>query len=173
MYKPKSKVPAQLSITDIAGLVKGAAEGEGLGNAFLSHIQAVDGIYHVVRAFDNPEIIHEEGEVDALRDLDIIHSELIAKDKQHLDKALEDLEKTIARKNQKMDKDERDVLLMVRKLFEEHKNVRDGDWKAAHIEFLNKHQFLTAKPVVYLVNISVENYVSKKNKWLPKVQKWI
>ena len=86
---------------------------------------------------------------------------------------MEDLEKTIARKNQKMDKDERDVLLMVRKLFEEHKNVRDGDWKAAHIEFLNKHQFLTAKPVVYLVNISVENYVSKKNKWLPKVQKWI
>lgn len=80
MFKPKSAVPATLSITDIAGLVKGASEGAGLGNAFLSHIQAVDGIYHVVRAFDDPDIIHEEGEVDPIRDMEIIIGELIAKD---------------------------------------------------------------------------------------------
>lgn len=80
IYKPKSKVPATLSITDIAGLVRGASTGAGLGNAFLSHIQAVDGIYHVIRAFDNEEIIHEEGDVDPVRDMDIIHGELIAKD---------------------------------------------------------------------------------------------
>jgi ribosome-binding ATPase YchF (GTP1/OBG family) len=80
MFKPKSSVPATLSITDIAGLVKGASEGAGLGNAFLSHIQAVDGIYHVVRAFDDPDIIHEEGEVDPIRDMEIIIGELIAKD---------------------------------------------------------------------------------------------
>jgi obg-like ATPase 1 len=80
MYKPKSKVPATINITDIAGLVRGASEGAGLGNAFLSHIQAVDGIYHVVRAFENAEIIHEEGDINPTRDMDIIYGELIAKD---------------------------------------------------------------------------------------------
>jgi obg-like ATPase 1 len=80
MYKPKSIVSAQLSITDIAGLVKGASTGAGLGNAFLSHISAVDGIFHVVRAFPNEEVIHEEGELDPIRDIEIINNELISKD---------------------------------------------------------------------------------------------
>ena len=80
MYKPKSEVPAQLAITDIAGLVKGASTGQGLGNAFLSHISAVDGIFHVVRAFPNEDVIHEEGEIDPIRDIEIINGELIAKD---------------------------------------------------------------------------------------------
>lgn len=79
-YLPKSVVPAQISVTDIAGLVKGASTGAGLGNAFLSHINAVDGIYHVVRAFPNEEVIHEEGDVDPIRDIQIINGELIAKD---------------------------------------------------------------------------------------------
>lgn len=76
MYKPKSKVAASISIFDIAGLVAGASEGEGLGNAFLSHIQAVDGIFHVVRAFSNEEVIHNEGDVNPIRDLEIITNEL-------------------------------------------------------------------------------------------------
>jgi obg-like ATPase 1 len=80
LYQPKSRVMATIQITDIAGLVKGASNGEGLGNAFLSHIAAVDGIYHVVRAFDDADIIHQEGEVDPIRDMEIIHDELIAKD---------------------------------------------------------------------------------------------
>ena len=80
MFNPKSKVLAQISITDIAGLVKGASEGKGLGNAFLSHISAVDGIYHVVRAFDDDEVIHDEGEVDPIRDIETINGELAAKD---------------------------------------------------------------------------------------------
>ena len=77
MYKPKSKVAASISIFDIAGLVAGASEGEGLGNAFLSHIQAVDGIFHVVRAFSNEEVIHNEGDVNPIRDLEIITNELV------------------------------------------------------------------------------------------------
>ena len=92
-----------------------------------------------MRAFDNPEIIHEEGEVDALRDLEIIHHELIAKDKQHLERALEEIEKAISKKNLKLDRDERDVLLMVQALFEADKNVRDGEWRGPHVEYLNKH----------------------------------
>tara|TARA_B110000285_G_scaffold140048_1_gene156780 strand:- start:480 stop:728 length:249 start_codon:yes stop_codon:yes gene_type:complete len=82
MYKPKSKVLAQIAITDIAGLVKGASKGEGLGNAFLSHISAVDGIYHVVRAFPDEDIMHNEGEIDPIRDIEIINGELRSKDLQ-------------------------------------------------------------------------------------------
>jgi ribosome-binding ATPase YchF (GTP1/OBG family) len=82
MYNPKSKVLAQIAITDIAGLVKGASKGEGLGNAFLSHISAVDGIYHVVRAFPDEDIMHNEGDIDPIRDIEIINGELRAKDLQ-------------------------------------------------------------------------------------------
>ena len=82
MYNPKSKVLAQIQITDIAGLVKGASAGEGLGNAFLSHISAVDGIYHVIRAFPDEDIMHNEGEIDPIRDIEIINGELRAKDLQ-------------------------------------------------------------------------------------------
>ena len=110
MYKPKSQVGATITITDIAGLVRGASEGAGLGNAFLSHIQAVDGIFHVVRAFDNEEIIHEEGDVDPIRDMDIIHGELVAKDIQYLASKIDDLEKVIKRTNAKPARDELEVL---------------------------------------------------------------
>lgn len=76
IYNPRSKVAASVSVFDIAGLVAGASEGEGLGNAFLSHIQAVDGIYHVVRAFTNEEVMHNEGDVNPIRDMEIITNEL-------------------------------------------------------------------------------------------------
>jgi len=80
MWKPKSEVPAALTIIDIAGLVKGASEGEGLGNAFLSHIQGFDGIYQVMRVFEDENVSHVEGDVDPVRDLEIIATEFIKKD---------------------------------------------------------------------------------------------
>ncbi len=173
MYHPKSEVGATITITDIAGLVKGAAQGAGLGNAFLSHIAAVDGIYHVVRAFDAEEIIHDEGDVNPIRDMDIIHGELIAKDMQYLAGKIDELDKVIKRTNTKVARDEMEVLQKVDALFKENKNVRDGEWTAKEIEFLNNHNFISAKPVVYLVNLSIEDYVKKKNKYLPSIQKWI
>lgn len=88
-WKPPSVVPAVLKVTDIAGLIKGASEGAGLGNAFLSHIAAVDGIFHLVRAFDSDEVIHVDDSVDPIRDLETIQSELCAKDRETLDKVLE------------------------------------------------------------------------------------
>ena len=96
-YKPASIVPAALKVTDIAGLIKGASEGAGLGNAFLSHIAAVDGIYHLIRAFDSDEVIHVDDSVDPIRDLETIQGELCAKDKETLEKVI-DREKDRVRK---------------------------------------------------------------------------
>ena len=91
-HKPASKVPAFLNVTDIAGLVKGASEGQGLGNAFLSHIKACDAMFHLCRTFEDKEITHVEGEVDPVRDLDIINEELRLKDEEFFLKAFVDLE---------------------------------------------------------------------------------
>jgi len=173
IYNPQRNVPASLTILDIAGLVKGASQGQGMGNSFLSHIQSVDGIYHAVRAFDDEEVQHYEGEVDPIRDLDIIHYELMEKDKSTLTKNIEELERTIARTNNKELKEEKAVLDKVQELYNQDKNVRDADWNYKEIDILNKFLFFTAKPVVYLVNISEQDYIKKKNKWLGKIQAWI
>ena len=126
-----------------------------------------------MRAFDNEEIIHEEGDVDPIRDMDIIHGELVAKDIQYLVSKIDDLEKVIKRTNAKPARDELEVLQRVDALLKEKKNVRDGEWAAKDIEWLNNHNFITSKPVVYIVNISEDDYIKKKNKYLPKIQKWI
>lgn len=97
VFKPPSVVPAALKVTDIAGLIKGASEGAGLGNAFLSHIAAVDGIYHLLRDFDSDEVIHVDDSVDPIRDLETIQGELCAKDREALEKVL-DREKEKVRK---------------------------------------------------------------------------
>lgn len=173
IYKPKKSVQASLTILDIAGLVKGASQGQGMGNSFLSHIQSVDGIFHVVRAFDDEEVQHYEGEVDPIRDLDIIQFELMEKDKVTLTKNIDELEKVISRTNKKEEKEEKAVLDRVMELYNENKNVRDVNWNYKEIEILNKYLFFTAKPVVYLVNISEQEYIKKKNKWLGKIQQWI
>lgn len=173
MYKPKSMVSASISIFDIAGLVKGASEGAGLGNAFLSHIDAVDGIYHVVRAFDNEEVIHDMGDVDPIRDMEVITDELFAKDKQKLAKIKAPIQLQIDRKNDRNAKDEMAILVKVEEMLNARQPIRDGTWLTKEIEFLNTLLFLTAKPVVYIINIGYEEYKKKKNKWLPKIAGWI
>ena len=110
LYKPKRKFPAALTIVDIAGLVKGASNNQGMGNEFLSNIQSVDGIYEVIRAFDDEDIQHFEGDVDPIRDLEIIRDELMAKDLQTIDRSLEELEKVIKRTNDKEIKLKKELL---------------------------------------------------------------
>ncbi|EAS04323.1 GTP-binding protein YchF (macronuclear) [Tetrahymena thermophila SB210] len=173
IHKPKSKVPATLSIMDIAGLVPGASKGEGLGNAFLSHIRETDAIYHVVRAFDDPEITHTENEVNPVRDMQIISDELVYKDQEILGKRLEEVNHKINRFNDKDAKEEKEILDKVDALLKAKKWVRTADWNATEVDILNKYMFLTSKPVVYLVNLSSEDYMRKKNKWLVKIKEWI
>ena len=174
MFNPKSRVLAQISITDIAGLVKGASEGKGLGNAFLSHINGVDGIYHVVRAFDDDEVIHDEGEVDPIRDIETINGELAAKDLQALVKICEDINTRMKRAaDKKRDTEELECMAKVEEMLKAGVMVKDGEWSPKEIEFLNQHLFLTSKPVVYLVNIGRDDYIKKKNKYLPKIAEYI
>ncbi|XP_071941749.1 obg-like ATPase 1 [Antedon mediterranea] len=173
-FKPASKVPAFLHVTDIAGLVKGAHEGKGLGNAFLSHIKAVDGIYHVVRTFEDDDITHVEGEVDPVRDLEIIKEELRLKDIEFLESRITDLEKKVKRGGDKKSQPEFDALAKIGKCLNEEKMwIRTKEWSSFEIEVLNKHMFITSKPVIYLVNLSERNYLRKKNKWLGKIKEWV
>jgi obg-like ATPase 1 len=175
VFKPASVVPANLAITDIAGLVRGAAQGEGLGNAFLSHIRAVDGIYHVVRIFESTDISHVDGALDPIRDMETISEELRLKDVEMVEAHLDKIEKEFKRATK--DKNKQDEVAFVRKLMEylrdQRQEVRFGDWTAREIEWLNDLQLITAKPVVYLVNMSEEDYVKKKNRWLVKIKQWI
>lgn len=173
-YKPKSVVPAVLTVTDIAGLVKGAAEGAGLGNAFLSHIQAVDGIFHVCRAFGGDEVTHVEGNVEPVRDLEIIHNELRLKDIAIVQAKVDGMRKNVERKvGGKEAKEEFDTLEKVLARLKENKDVRDGDWGNTDIEWINKQNLITAKPMVYLVNLSEKDYIRKSNKFLPKLAEWL
>ena len=174
-YKPKSIVPASLNILDIAGLVRGASTGAGMGSAFLSHIQAVDGIYHLVRVFEDEDIQHFDGEVDPIRDLETIKLELIEKDKQNCEKSLEDAAAKAKRNPQ--DKAfllEKETLEKVMGLLNDNKNVRDKlDWDYKEIDILNKYLFFTAKSGVYLCNLSEEDFIKKKNKYLKKIVEWV
>ncbi|XP_030766970.1 obg-like ATPase 1 [Sitophilus oryzae] len=173
-FKPLSKVPAFLNIVDIAGLVKGASEGQGLGNAFLSHISACDAIFHLCRAFDDDDVIHVEGDVNPIRDLDIIGEELRLKDEEVLMKNLEKLERTVLRGGDKKQKPEYDALAKVKTiLVDEKKHIRFADWDSKDIEVLNRYLFLTSKPCIYLINLSEKDYIKKKNKWLIKIKEWV
>ena len=112
--------------------------------------------------------------MDPIRDLNIITTELFAKDLQQIEKLLEDLNRVIARKNQKPDVEERDLILKCKEMLTEQKKpIRDGEWNGKEIDTLNKHLFMSAKPIVYLVNIGRDEYITKKNKWLVKIQNWI
>nr|XP_026494808.1 adenylate kinase 9 isoform X2 [Vanessa tameamea] len=173
-HKPASKVPAFLNVVDIAGLVRGAAEGQGLGNAFLSHIKACDAIFNLCRAFDDEDVIHVDGDVNPVRDLETIGEELRLKDAEQLIQHVEKLDRVVNRGGDKKLKPEYDTLAKVKTiLVEEKKHIRFGDWSAADIEVLNKYLFLTSKPALYLVNLSEKDYIRKKNKWLPKLKEWI
>jgi len=172
-HKPASKVPAVLSVTDIAGLIRGASQGEGLGNNFLSHIRAVDGIFHVIRIFEDDDVTHVEGAVDPVRDLEIINEELLLKDAEILEKMKDQLERHLKHTKDKQKKLELDVIAKVEEVVKEKKQVRFYEWKANEIEVLNTLQLLTAKPVVYVINMGEKDYAKKGSKWIAKIKQWV
>lgn len=141
-YKPKSTVPANLTVYDIAGLTRGASTGAGLGNAFLSHIRAVDAVFQVVRCFDDAEIIHVEGDVDPCRDLDIISEELRIKDIEFVEKALALLVKETRRGGQSLEmkklKEEQATVEKVLALLQSGKDVRHENWSPKEVSAMHR-----------------------------------
>ncbi|KNC84414.1 obg-like ATPase 1 [Sphaeroforma arctica JP610] len=176
IWKPPSEYPAYLQITDIAGLVKGASEGKGLGNAFLSHIQAVDGYFHIVRAFEDPDVTHVDDGIDPIRDAETIQHELCLKDLDALSKAYKaeevDVKKT---QGSKLSQLFIDTMEKVKVMLEKDIPVRDGEWSSPEVDMIKRklHTLITTKPCIYLVNLSAKDYIRKKNKWLVKLHQWI
>lgn len=180
-YKPPSVVPAVLKVTDIAGLIKGASEGAGLGNAFLSHIAAVDGIFHLVRAFDSDEVIHVDDSVDPIRDLETIQGELCAKDKNTLENVLE-REKEKVRKEKGLSRQATNFTLSdtftsayekALKLVESNTPIQTGEFKDSEVDIIRDWGCITTKPQIYVVNLSQKNFIRKGNKWLQKIVDWV
>ncbi len=151
LVKPEKVVPAIVEFVDIAGLVKGASKGEGLGNAFLSHIREVDAICHVVRIFDGSDVIHVEGSVDAKRDREIIEAELIISD---LDKVTKKIDKMQggARSGNKDQIKELDVLNKIKAVLDQGKPAISVELDKDQIPFLKAAQLLTAKKMIYALN---------------------
>lgn len=153
MYHPKKYTPATIEFVDIAGLVKGASKGEGLGNKFLSHIREVDAVIHVVRCFESTEIIHVDGSVDPLRDIGVIDVELILSDLELVERRLEKTAKAL--KGDKKLQGELDFLTRLRDHLSSGKSARSvevrGDEEAAVLADI---PLLSAKPIIYCANLS-------------------
>jgi GTP-binding protein YchF len=160
MYNPVKTTPAVIEFVDIAGLVKGASKGEGLGNKFLSHIREVDAVIHVVRCFENDDIIHVSGSIDPARDIETINLELIFSDLELVERRIDRCSKAL--KGDKSLAKELDFLKRLKAELESGKPARniecnDDDEKA----ILDSVALLTAKPVIYACNMSEEDFVNK------------
>lgn len=169
--KPQSVIPTTIEFVDIAGIVKGASQGEGLGNQFLGHIKQTDAIVHVVRCFDDPNIIHVSGSVDPIRDMDVINTELMLADFDTVDKKLKRIEKaakTSADPKMKMDLD---VTLRVHQALAQGKPARSVAVNDLELPFVKEMHLLTSKPVLYACNVSDSDFAAGGNEWVKSVEK--
>lgn len=158
MYQPKKLTPATIEFVDIAGLVKGASKGEGLGNKFLSHIREVDAIIHVVRCFDNDDIVHVEGSVDPKRDIETINLELILSDLEILDRRIDRDKK--AMKGDKSLQAEVEFFERLRAALADGVNARAVEMNDEEKEMLATVALLSSKPVIYACNMSEEDFAN-------------
>jgi len=179
--KPKNILKAHLTIVDIAGLIKGASTGAGLGNAFLSHINAVDGIIHVMRAFEDDSVIHHDDKPNPVADVQMIIEELRIKDISMLTGMREAHNKkksSCATKSPAALKAWETELAAIDKFkawLESGKDIRNGmsEWSTSDIDFLNEYALLTAKPTLFAINLCFKDYQRKKNKFLKPIFDWV
>lgn len=159
MYNTRRKVPTAIEFYDIAGLVKGASKGEGLGNKFLSHIREVESIVHVVRCFQDDNIVHVDGSVDPIRDIETINLELIFSDLETIEKRIEKSRK-LANSGNKEAKAEVDLATKLKTQLEEGKPVRTLELTDEEQERVKGYFLLTSKPVLYAANISEDDLMA-------------
>ena len=166
MYKPEKTTHAVIEFVDIAGLVKGASRGEGLGNKFLSHIRETDAIVEVVRCFEDSNVVHVDGSVNPIRDIETINLELIFADIETVNKRLDK-----ARKNLKADKkyqEEIDLLEKILKVLEEGKSARTIEFNEDEQVLVKDMFLLTTKPILYVANVSEDQLEDAENDELVK-----
>lgn len=168
LVNPQKLVPNNIEIVDIAGLVKGASKGEGLGNQFLGNIRATNAIIHVLRCFDGDNVIHVDGSVDPIRDKEIIDTELQLKDLESVEKKLQKVEKA-AKTGDKEAKKAYDVLTVYREHLLSGKSARTVSVAEEDQEFIADLWLLTAKPVLYVCNVE-EKSVNTGNAYVEKVK---
>ena len=159
MYNPQKITHAVIEFVDIAGLVKGASRGEGLGNKFLSHIRQVDAIVHVVRCFEDTNIIHVEGSVDPVRDVETINLELIFADMEMVENRTDKVRK-MAKSGEKKYKVEVEFLEKLYAHLESGKPARSFDLSEDDAEFMKEIDLLTKKPIIYAANVAEDDFVS-------------
>ncbi|MCH3885157.1 redox-regulated ATPase YchF [Tenacibaculum aquimarinum] len=168
LVNPERVLPATVEIVDIAGLVKGASKGEGLGNQFLANIRETDALLHVVRCFDNDNIIHVDSSIDPVRDKETIDIELQLKDLEAVEKRLERVKRT-AKTGNKEAQAELVVLLKIEETLLKGVSVRALDFTEKEMEFVSPLQFITLKPVLYVCNVDEGSAVSG-NEYVEKVR---
>ena len=172
MYEPNRFIPTAYEFTDIAGLVKGASQGEGLGNKFLSHIRETDAIVEVVRCFDDGKIIHVEGNIDPIRDIETINLELSIADLDVIQNRLEKVAKKAKTTKDKNDLLEVEVLEKCKKTLEENKPIRQLDLTPEEKKIIKTYSFLTAKPIIYLANIKESELGNPDNEYVKLVKEY-
>ena len=172
LYLPKSTVPTSFEFTDIAGLVKGASKGEGLGNKFLSHIREVDAIVEVVRCFEDENIIHVSGKVNPISDIEIINVELILSDLEIVENRLGKIEKKAQTTKDKETVAEYEVLKKCQEALMQNIPLRQITFNEDEALLLKNFNFITAKPIIYVANVNEEDAVVGKNQYTEEVSKY-
>ncbi len=169
LYHSQRVLPTAIEFFDIAGLVKGASKGEGLGNKFLAHIREVDAIAHVVRCFEDDNIIHVEGKIGPLRDIETINLELIFADLEVIERRIPRIAKN-ARAGIKSDVEEITILNKIKELLEEGKFASQKYFDEEEWEFVKTFQLLTTKPILYIANVSEEELGDVDNNLVKELQ---
>lgn len=170
LIKPKSLIPTTMEFVDIAGLVAGASKGEGLGNQFLGHIRSTDAIVHVVRCFDDPNIIHVSGSVDPIRDIGVINTELMLADLDSVEKKMQKVEKVAKSGTDKKAKAEYDALKKVYDALGSGTAARAVALEDADLPFVRDLHLLTMKPVLYACNVNETDMAAGGNDWSRSVE---
>ena len=172
MYNPNRTIPTTFEFTDIAGLVKGASLGEGLGNKFLSHIREVDAVVEVVRCFDDRNIIHVDGSIDPIRDIEVINVELILSDLEIVDNRISKIYKKATTSKNKDDLKELELLNRIKGSLEKNKAIRELEFNDDEIKLLKSFNFITMKPIIYVANVDEESLLNGGNMYVDKVREY-
>jgi len=171
IYEPERTIPTAYEFTDIAGLVKGASEGEGLGNKFLSHIREVDAIVEVVRCFEDSNIIHVENGIDPIRDIEIINLELSLSDLELVNSRIDKIKKKAETNRDKEALEEYEKLKKAKDALVAGTALRRLDWTKEEKAYFKSFNLLTMKPIIYLANV-LESELSEDNKYVKMVKEY-